>query len=179
MEIVEICAPYLYSIRYDTEQIEFNKLFQEWEDVEWLLSFFEIHSSEMAFEFWGNFTDPEVASARTLEEAYDLEALIKQLLYNTRNNSDPNLDSFFKPLGGEYAYIWDYLPVKAYGTSSPSLLRLYAIKLSPNCYIVTGGGVKYCKKMENSPELKEELKKINQVRTFLIENAIIDSEDIK
>ncbi len=178
MEIVEICEPYLYSIRYDTEEIEFNKLFHEWEEVEWLLTFFESHSAEMDPDFWANITDPEVASARTLTEAFELELLIQQLLDNTRNNTKPDLDTFFKPLGGEYVYVWDYLPVKAYGTASPSLLRLYAIKLASNCYVVTGGGVKYSKKMAESPELKVELKKIDQVRCFLKENAIIDSEDI-
>ena len=178
MKIIEICGPYLYSVKYETEEIEFYKLFHEWENADWLQSFFETHSCDMDPVFWGNITDPEVASSRTLEEAFDLDSLFQQLLENTRNNTEPDLDTFFKPLGGEYAYVWDYLPVKGYGTAFPSLLRLYAIRLAPNSYIVTGGGIKYCRKMDDSPELKDELKKIEQVRRYLKENAIFDSEDI-
>lgn len=178
MEIVEICAPFLYSIRYNSGQVEYYKLFTQWENVEWLLSFFEQHSSQMDPTFWGKTVEPEIASSKTLQEAFDLEEQIETLLDNTKKNEKPNLDTFFKPLEGEYVYVWDYTPVKAYGPQSPSLLRLYAIKLTNNCYIITGGGVKYCRTMQESPELKGELKKINRVRSFLIKNSIITNEDI-
>lgn len=178
MEIVEIFEPCLYSVRYDSESVEYERLFNNWKDVDWLMSFFEEHSPEMDSAFWGNVKDPELASARTYQEAYDLEEKIHNLVTNTKEKKQPDLDTYFKPLGGEYAYVWEYTPMKAYGPESPSLIRLYAIKLQANCYIITGGGVKYCKEMKDSPELEVELSKIKQVREFLIKNAIIDNEDL-
>ena len=67
--------------------------------------------------------------------------------------------------------------MKAYGTQNPSLLRLYAIKLKSNCYLITGGGIKYCRKMEQSSELQAEIEKIKQVRSFLHKLGIEDEED--
>ena len=69
-------------------------------------------------------------------------------------------------------------PVKAYGTKDPSLLRLYAIKMSSNCYLITGGGIKYCKAMQESPELMAEIEKLKCVLSFLKHLGIEDGEDI-
>lgn len=67
--------------------------------------------------------------------------------------------------------------MKAYGTQNPSLLRLYAIKLKSNCYLLTGGGIKYCRKMNESPDLQNEIEKIKKVRSFLQGLGIEDEED--
>lgn len=69
-------------------------------------------------------------------------------------------------------------PMKAYGPGDPSLLRLYAIKLSSNCYLITGGGIKYCKTMQESPELMAEIDKLKSVLSFLKHLGIEDAEDV-
>ena len=178
MEIVKIYPPYLYSIIEEGDVDVFHQLFENWTSVEWLMSFFESHHTQMDSVFWGKVVDPEIASSRTLQEAYDMEDKIYELADNSRVGEVPNFDTYFVPLGGEYTYVWDHTPVKAYGPENPSLLRLYAIKIESNCYLITGGGVKYCKTMKESEELKKELATIKRVKDYLKECGINTQEDI-
>lgn len=69
--------------------------------------------------------------------------------------------------------------MKSYGIENPSFLRMYAIKLKENTYLITGGGIKLADTIQNSPELKKHvLQNIDKVRTWLRENGIYDAEDI-
>lgn len=131
----------------------------------------------MNIDFWGSLIDPELAAERTIDEAFDLEEHIEELCRNTAHGGKPDFDEFFKPLDGEFGYIYFQTPMKAYGTQNPSLLRLYAIKLKSNCYLLTGGGIKYCRKMNESPDLQNEIEKIKKVRSFLQGLGIEDEED--
>lgn len=180
MKIVEIFPPYLYSVQYgdDDEPDEYHRLFSLWTDVEYVDSFFFKHTPEMNKDFWGELVDPELAAGRTIDEAYDFEDKIEELNRNTAHGQRPDFDEYFELLGGEFGYLYIQVPMKAYGTKNPSLLRLYAIKLSSNCYMITGGGIKYCKEMHESADLERELVKIKQVRSFLISLGIEDREDI-
>ena len=69
--------------------------------------------------------------------------------------------------------------MKSYGTIRPSLLRMYAIRLGTNMYLITGGGIKLADKIQNSPDLKEHaLQNIDKVRRWLKAEGIYDSDDI-
>lgn len=180
MNIVSIFPPYLYSMQYGDGDSpdEYHRLFSQWHDIDYVLEFFEKHAPAMNVDFWGELVDPELATDRTIDEAFDLEDYIEKLNQNTAQGKVPDFDEFFIPLDGEFGYIYFQTPMKAYGTLNPSLLRLYAIKINSNCYVITGGGIKYCKEMHESPELEVELNKIKQVRSFFKSNGILDEEDI-
>ena len=180
MDIVPIFPPYLFSMQYGDGDSpdEYHRLFSQWHDIDFVLDYFEKHAPEMNVDFWGDLVDPELATDRTFDEAFDLEDYIEELNQNTAHGSIPDFDEFFEPLDGEFGCIYLRTPMKAYGTQNPSLLRLYAIKLKTNCYVITGGGIKYCKEMHESSELKAELKKIKQVRSFMSSLVIEDEEDI-
>ncbi len=69
--------------------------------------------------------------------------------------------------------------MKSYGVENPSMLRIYAIKLKKNLYIITGGGIKLSDSIQNSPGLKDHvIKNIDRTRQFLKVNGIKDKEDI-
>ena len=69
--------------------------------------------------------------------------------------------------------------MKSYGTKSPSLLRLYAIRLDSNCYLIVYGGIKLGDSIQNSPVLKDKVfNKIDSVLSFLKANGITNSDDI-
>ena len=55
-----------------------------------------------------------------------------------------------------------------------SWLRLYAIKLEPNHYIVTGGTIKLTRTMIEREHTLRELSKMERVRNFLIEQGVFD-----
>lgn len=57
-----------------------------------------------------------------------------------------------------------------------SWLRLYAIKLEPGCYIITGGAIKLTHTMQEREHTLAELVKMEQVRNYLIANKAIDTD---
>ena len=115
-----------------------------------------------------NIPNIESATRQAIKEAEELEIFLEELALNSENNEIPDLDSHFKYLDGEFKNVYEYTPVKSYGPGRPSLLRLYAIKLAPNKYVITGGGIKLGDKIQTSPGIKDfVLKDIRRVRKYL------------
>ena len=57
-----------------------------------------------------------------------------------------------------------------------SWLRIYAIKLSEGVYVITGGAIKLTLKMEEREHTRQELVKLEKVRSFLLNENIIDDD---
>lgn len=180
MEFVELFPRCLYSIRYDDQDLdEYSRLFDEWHDPVFLGTFFTENQELLKNEIWAKTPDPLSASMQVIHEANHLSDLINQLNINTSQHKKPDLDDHFKYLDGKYNNIYEYVPMKSYGTDTPSLLRLYAIKMTDRCYLITGGGIKLAKTIQESPGLKDHvIQNIDRVRRFLKTNGIIDSDDM-
>lgn len=184
MEIVEIYKDRLYSIQFDEETLnEFHRVFREWHDIDYLVRFFSENERYVDTSFWKaaglDAQIPENSAQRVINEANELEAYIKKLIGNMENGREPDFDTYFHFLEGKYKCLWSFEPMKSYGTGNPSLLRLYAIKLDSNCYLIVYGGIKLGDTIQNSPVLKENVfKKIDNVLSFLKANGITDGEDI-
>jgi hypothetical protein len=56
-------------------------------------------------------------------------------------------------------------------------LRLYAIRLAKNCYLMTGEAIKLTQDMKRD-HLEEELKKLEHAKHFLRDNGIDFPEDL-
>ena len=185
MEIVEIYKDYLYSINFDEEDLtEYHRVFREWHDLDYLVKFFSETKESVSSEFWAKTglvpDNPERSAERVIDEADNLETYIKQLVINCSNGVKPDLDEYFRILGGKYKFLWSLEPEKSYGTKSPSLLRLYAIKIETNCYLIVYGGIKLGDTIQNSPILKDKVfNKIDSVLSFLRSNGITEGEDVK
>ena len=183
MDIIAInrYKPYIYSIKYDdVEKSEFERLFQQWNDVTYVTQFFDTYQDFLKSPIWENVPEPEDAARQVLQEARDLEDLFYELYDNTINGQENNFDSHFHYLEGKYKYEFERPPMKSYGTNRPSLLRLYAIKMGTNTYLITGGGIKLAEKIQDSPDLKNHvLSNIDRVRQYLKTNGIIDSDDME
>lgn len=181
MQIVKIYPPYIYSVQYDDEEEnEFDRLFQSWNDAGQVVEFLEENRRFLKSEVWWKVTEPEDAARQVLDEAEALEELFDELNDNTERGKKPDYDSHFNYLGGKYKYELKWTPMKSYGTFHPSLLRIYAIKMASNTYLITDGGIKLSDTIQNSPDLKEHvLQNIDRVRDFLKEQGIIDNEDME
>ena len=82
LEIIAIYPPYIYSVQYDdVEENEFDRLFQQWNDLEYVTQFFETFQDYLKSPFWQKTPEPEDATLQVLQEAADLEDLFKEL-YN-------------------------------------------------------------------------------------------------
>ena len=155
----------------ETNITEFRHIFDQWSDVEYLYDFFEQNRSDL-----GDITI-ETAIRRVTDDAANLE----EDLLNVAENEFDSLQSLFRPLNpGDYR-LSDFQKSKAYGTIQKSWLRIYAIRINPETYIVTGGAIKLTQTMQERPHTNDQLTRLNQVRDYLIregfdENDIEDTE---
>ncbi len=184
MEIVSIYPDNLFAVKFDDkDQDEYEAAFLLWRDLDYLVDFFDENRELLETEFWHNAlssTDSEDLAQEVVSESFDFERHIKQLAANTANNERPDFDEFFKELGGQYKFLCEHVPHKSYGTASPTMLRLYAIRINANCYVVVHGGIKLTKQIQDTPQLRKELfSKIDNVLRFFKANGIIDTEDLK
>lgn len=184
MEVVEIYEDWLYSIQFEEEDLnEYARVFREWHDLDYLEKFFTDNAVYINTPFWKaaglNPDDPVMSARKVLDEADNLEIYIEKLVSNMKQGCKPDFDEYFHFLDGKYKCLWTLEPMKSYGVSSPSLLRLYAIKLDSNCYLIVYGGIKLGDTIQNSPILKDKVfNKIDKVLNYLKINGIEDSEDI-
>lgn len=160
----------LWAVRYDGETDNaLYALFEQWNDVVWLRSFFKANWQDLISYF--NITDVNKAIYHTIEDSGRLECLILDI------SPDADLDKLFRPLensrssemmlGKEKAKLKEY-------TKRPSWLRIYAIKLSAGVYVITGGAIKLTATMQEREHTLAELHKMEKVRRFLLDEQITD-----
>lgn len=180
MIVKTIYEGYLYAIQYENAgDNEMDRLFDEWNDMEAVYNFMVENEQELQRETWKRTNTPILAAKKVLEEAEALEDIIYELCENSEQGSVPDLDSLFQYLEGKYRNIYTLTPTKGYGPDRPSMLRIYAIKIAANVYLITGGGIKLADTIQNSPGLKNHvIQNIDRVRAWLKEQGVEDKEDL-
>ena len=161
----------LYAVRYagDTDNI-LDILFDQWSDVVWLRSFFREHSSDLKFYF--AIEDINEAIQDTLDDNEILQRTVLSLDF------DNDLNRVFRPLDNLSTGTNLLDKEKTRPNSSArhlSWLRLYAIKLDDGKFLITGGAIKLTYKMEEREHTLAELRKLERVRNFLLDENIYDS----
>lgn len=162
----------LWAVRYDDEPDNaLYTLFDRWNDVVWLRSFFKSNWQDLISYF--RITDINQAIEDTIEDSDRLQDLIMDI------SPEDNLDEIFRPL--EVFRTSDVLLAKEKvrlkrTTRHASWLRIYAIKLSEGVYVITGGVIKLTMQMEEREHTRQELKKMEKVRTFLLNEGVIDDD---
>ena len=172
MKIVRIFADQLTSFRYGTDQPdEFSRLFRQWQDPEFLYSFFTEHIEDLQSGFFGSIS-VQTAIRRTRDDARQLEQALQQLATETSRN----LDSIFAPL--QQTEPIEFTRSKAKGNTQRSWLRIYALKLQSNVYVVTGGAIKLTQAMQDREHTWHEISKLNRCKDYLREQGISDIEGL-
>ena len=163
---------HLWAVRdMDKPNNELAALFQKWNDAEYLWDFF----LENLDDLQGFFHIERISEAveDTIKDAEELERLILDIPYTE------NLDELFLPLGSADIVIRELAREKARNwnrTNHASWLRVYAIRLERNVFVITGGAIKLTRSMQERAHTQEELTKLNQCRQFLIDNGVFDSD---
>ena len=57
-----------------------------------------------------------------------------------------------------------------------SWLRVYAIRLEKNVFVVTGGAIKLTRTMQERAHTQQELTKLNQCRQYLMDSGVFDAD---
>lgn len=171
----------LYAVRYEPGRPdEFERLFDCWNDTEYLEAFCQEHLEDLPGGFFREISVEE-AVMDIWEEAADLKEMLLELTEAGFAGDGENLQNIFKPLNNnEYVLVplqKSKASLKTRHRPAPRL-RVYAIRLAPNLYIITGGAIKLTATMSSRQHLMAELAKIARVRQWLIENGIACSDDL-
>lgn len=153
----------------EKDEDELTALFTKWNDLNYLFDFFKDNINDLKKYF--NVSKISQAVKDTVDDAHELEELIIDLPYDTQ------LDELFKPLGENDNYKFSLARSKARNWNSekhPSWLRIYAIRVECNTYIVTGGAIKLSPTMQDRKHTQVELDKLNKCKDYLKNNGVID-----
>ena len=162
----------LWAVVYEGEnQNAFDTVFDKWFDAKWLRDFFDNNIKDLNTFF--KISDIDQAIFDTLADAEALQGVILDM------KNPP--DAFFRPLEPSRISEMTLGKEKAKGLirSHPSWLRLYAVRLQSNRYLITGGAIKLTATMQEREHTLEELRKLNKVRDNLLKEGIIDYEGFK
>lgn len=162
----------LWAVRYENGLDNvLDTILDQWNDVVWLRSFFKQNTADL--ESYFKITDVNQAIYDTIEDSEKLQCLIMDI------SPDANLDEIFRPLENERTSEMLLGKEKARLRNTArhaSWLRIYAIKLEPGIYIITGGAIKLTRTMQEREHTLVELARMEKVRRFLIDNGISDMD---
>jgi len=162
----------LWAVHFEGENLnELDRVFTQWNDAGWLLKFFRENFNDLVSYF--KITKLDEAVYDTMADSDQLECLILDI------SPDANLDELFRPLENSRAAEMMLSKEKARLQSRPkhaSWLRIYAIKLNPGIYVVTGGAIKLTRTMQERVHTLKELEKMEKVRQYLVANGVIDND---
>ncbi|MBO9727417.1 MAG: hypothetical protein J7623_02135 [Chitinophaga sp.] len=161
----------LYSMKYShTNMTEYARIQDYWHNYSVLETFFSNNVEDLKTDYWGAIKITEAISS-TMEEADRFD----YTLHTCCNDSGCDLQFIFQPL---YNSEYQLTPLqKSKGKIRRSWLRLYALRLDNDCFIVTGGSIKLTPDMRPI-HLQEELRKLERAKVFLQSKDVYDTEDL-
>ena len=174
MEFVRIIDGYdhLWAVKSPHEEVdELTLLFRSWNNGEFLFDFFMENFDDLKDFF--RIERIEEAVSDTFDDADVLQELILDFPYTE------NLDELFKPLGLNDSRTRELSREKARNWNRnrhASWLRIYAIRLDPNVYVVTGGAIKLTRTMQERAHTMEQLDRLNRCKAYLKANGVFDRD---
>lgn len=147
------------SFHYENEaDNEYDRLMDLWTDVAYLREYAIMNNVSNVNEF--------------IEDILHDAEQIQDFLENINQNKHP-YGFYFEPL--QDSERTKMLALQK-GKIRQNQLRLYAIKLDDNCFVITGGAIKMSQKMEDHPDTANELTKLKRARTYLNQNGVFDQD---
>lgn len=146
-------------------------LIGQWNDVVWLRNFFKANLKDLTSYF--KITDVNQAIYDTIDDSERLQCLIMDI------SPEADLDKLSRPLDNSRTSEMILGKEKARLHNTPkhaSWLRIYAIKLEPGIYVITGGAIKLTRTMQEREHTLVELARMEKVRRFMLDNNIMDKD---
>lgn len=183
VDIFEVVEGSLYSVLFEAESNtiddndtkipvgqlhEFRRLFDLWNDPIRLREFFEEHEKDLNEDYWDGITIDE-AIEKTRVEAKKLEAILLEYAEAGKDIKTENpkyLSMLFKPLS-KYKIEKEFEKDKVKVKGKKTWLRLYAIRIDVNFFVVCGGAIKLRETLNDRKYLLKELEKIEITRDYL------------
>jgi hypothetical protein len=112
----------------------------------------------------------------TYSLAQKMEESISKACLHGGDDISQSLQILFKPLNNNESSIeGDHQATKA----KRKWLRLYAVRIAPNCFVITGGAIKLTQGMEEREHTAKELRKIPMIKGFLENHGLYDPDDFE
>lgn len=149
MKIVRIFEGRLYSVN-ETGEHELRRVLRLWKDFSYVYHFLSENRNDLPAE-----ATIEQLAESIIDNAFDIEDSIMKLA----RAKGAKLEEFFKPLNNH-----EYQVRKLAGQKGrKNYLRIYAIKIDDNSFLITGGAIKLTQFMEEREHTNIELKKIKKI----------------
>lgn len=164
MKIISIFANQLFTFHYENEtENELRRLLNLWNDSIYLYSFVIQNKADA----------PKNTSVQTIINQLIKNAnYIDDILNEISKDSTKSLEEFFKPLNNQECQIVDLSKQKG----RKNYLRIYAIRVDKNCFIITGGAIKFHHLNKQRIHTQREMEKINKCQDYLKTNGVFDSD---
>nr|WP_198002395.1 hypothetical protein [Chlorobium ferrooxidans] len=180
MELIPIFPkenPRLFAVKYDGESAdEYHRIFDLWSDVEYLERFFQDNPEDLSKGYY-RYQSVDAAVEKTINDAESLEDYLLYLA--ARSFRDPfSLQTLFQPLNSHETHLVSMQKSKAKYKKSP-WLRLYAVRIASDLFVITGGAIKLTKLMEEREHTQQELCKLDLVKNFLFDQGLLDKDDFE
>ena len=150
---------------------KYSLLLQKQTSSVWLRNFFKANLEDLTSYF--KITDVNQAIYDTIDDSERLQCLIMDI------SPEADLDKLFRPLDNSRTSEMILGKEKARLHNTPkhaSWLRIYAIKLEPGIYVITGGAIKLTRTMQEREHTLVELARMEKVRRFMLDNNIMDKD---
>ncbi|GAA5225110.1 hypothetical protein [Membranihabitans marinus] len=168
MKINTIFENELFAFKYDNEgQHELDRLMELWTDPEYISNFLETHKSDIP-----KGEDQTKLAVKLLKNA----SKILELIYDICNKKDLHLEEFFAPLDNQASGFSELSRQKGKLKKTRTYLRILALRIDKNCFVITGGAIKFTHLMKDRDHTYNELKKINRCKDYLKSNGVFDSD---
>lgn len=167
MNISRIFAENLFAFHYkDEEDNELYRLLDLWNDPEYLQNYFIENEKFIINNPKLNISSETQFIDTVIDNAQDTDEILEELSKNQ------NLEEFFIELSNTQP-LYEILSKRK---GRKNILRIYAIKIDENCFVITGGAIKITDTMQQHKTTTNELKKLKKCKAFLLEHDVIDSE---
>ncbi|MCH4896103.1 hypothetical protein E0494_05240 [Marinilabiliaceae bacterium JC040] len=168
----------LLAIKYENSDIDvLEQLFKSWTDIEFIEDFFNTNISDLNTNYWNNISVEE-AIFSLLEESGRLIKMFNELNNISYIERQSKLKVMFRPLDNNLSNKYEFDRTKVYGGRPRNFLRIYALKIDEEKYIITGGTIKLTKKMQDRENSNIELKNLEKCKDFLYNNGIVDKDGL-
>lgn len=163
MKIVSIFENRLYAFHFHDEAYnELQRIIKCWFDSDYMLKFFEQHCFDL----------PAMKTQLQMLDDLSNDAfeMITSLL-NIAQNKNEHLSVFFKPLNN-----FEYYNVQlSKQKSKKRYLRIYAIKIDADCFVITGGAIKFHNLNKDRMHTQIEMTKMSLCGDYLKSVGVFDS----
>ncbi len=164
MKIVNIFAHRLFAFHYKGEvDNEYDRLMNLWDDVEYIYNFLKENKADI----------PKHRTILQLAEFIIEDATeIDDVLMDITEETNKTLSHFFMPLHNSEGSV----KVLSLQKGRQHCLRVYAIKIDQDTFVITGGAIKLPMQhlMKDRAHTITELQKLENAKSYFKENGVFD-----